>query len=77
MGKLAHVQSMREHLATVVPACWATLDWSWPKEWNWCVLAALHMKKEEKSMSGQWIAEPSPQILTYGGKATANGETWS
>ena len=32
--KWAHMQLIREHLVTVVSAHWATVDWSWPKEWN-------------------------------------------
>ena len=33
-GKWAHVQQVRKHSATVVSARWATVDWSWHKEWN-------------------------------------------
>ena len=29
-----HTQLVREHSATVVSAGWATVDWSWLKEWN-------------------------------------------
>ena len=32
--KWAHMQLVREHLVTIVSARWATVDWSWPKEWN-------------------------------------------
>ena len=32
--KLAHTQLIRKHLVTVVSARWATVDWSWPKQWN-------------------------------------------
>ena len=32
--KWAHMQFIREHLVTVISAHWATVDWSWPKEWN-------------------------------------------
>ena len=32
--KKAHKQLIRELSATVVSAPWATVDWSWPKEWN-------------------------------------------
>ena len=32
--KRAHTQFLREHSAAVVSTCWATLDWSWHKEWN-------------------------------------------
>ena len=27
-------QLVRDHSSTVVSARWATVDWSWPKEWN-------------------------------------------
>ena len=29
-----HTQLVREHSVTVVSAHWATVDWSWPREWN-------------------------------------------
>ena len=32
--KRVHTQLVREHLATVAWACWATVDWSRWKEWN-------------------------------------------
>ena len=32
--KWAHTQAIREHSVTVVSARWASVDWSWPKEWN-------------------------------------------
>ena len=32
--KRAHMQLVREHSTTVVSARWATVDWSWHKEWN-------------------------------------------
>ena len=50
--------SKRINKATVISACWATVDWSWPKMWNWCVQADLHLKKKKgrkKSTSGKWI----------------------
>ena len=36
--------------ATVVSARWATVDWSWHKEWNWCVQANIHFKKKKKKV---------------------------
>ena len=35
--KRAHTQLIREHShsVTVILACWATVDWSWPEEWNY------------------------------------------
>ena len=32
-GKQTRMQLIRKHLSTVIPACWATVYWSWPKEW--------------------------------------------
>ena len=32
--KWAHTQLVREHSATVTSARWATVDWSWNKEWK-------------------------------------------
>ena len=32
--KQVHMQLVREHSATVISVHWATVDWSWPKEWN-------------------------------------------
>ena len=29
-----HTQIIREHLVTAISARWATVDWSWPREWN-------------------------------------------
>ena len=59
--KQAHMQLVKEHSATVVPARWATVDWSWPKEWNYCAWANLHLKKKEKKcrwgMNG-WTFSP-------------------
>ena len=31
----------------VVLASWATVEWSWPKEWNKCARANLHLKKKK------------------------------
>ena len=47
------MQLVREHSATVVPAHWATVDWSWYEEWNYCAWAGLtfsqHPRKWGKS----------------------------
>ena len=51
-GKWAHPQLIREHLATVISACWATVDWFWPKMWNWCVWADLHLTHTQKCRPG-------------------------
>ena len=50
----------------VVSARWATVDRSWPEQWNWCARADLHFLK--KKWRGR-IVEPSPQVLASEGKA--------
>ena len=44
----AHMQLIREHSATVIPAHRASVDWSWHKEWNWCAQANLHSPPKKK-----------------------------
>ena len=55
----------RQRLSTVVSARWATVDWSKPKEWNWCARADLHFKKKKKKKSagGKWFDEPPAKVL--------------
>ena len=43
------MQLVSEHLATVISAHLATVDWSWPNRWNWCVPADIHFKKKKKA----------------------------
>ena len=43
--KWAHPQFVWEHSARVVSAHWATTDWSWLKEWNWCAWANLQSRR--------------------------------
>ena len=38
-----------EHSSTVTSPRWAIVDWSYPKEWNWCEKADLKLNKEKKS----------------------------
>ena len=45
--KWAHVQLIRVHSGRVISARWATVGWSWPKEWNWCAQANLRFKKKK------------------------------
>ena len=47
--KQAHTQLVRAHSATVVSARWATVNWSWRKEWNKCARAKLHWKKKKNA----------------------------
>ena len=66
----AHMQLVREHSVTVVSAHWATVDWSWPKEWNKCVLGNLYFRKiRKKRAGGKWIVEHSPKNPHTGGKS--------
>ena len=46
---------------SVVSACWATMDWSWPKEWNQCVQANFHFKK--KRPAGNELLNILPKSL--------------
>ena len=43
--KLAQTQLVTEHSTTVVSVRWATVNWSWHKEWNQCARANLHLNK--------------------------------
>ena len=38
---------LRECSSTVNSPCWAAVVWSWPKEWNWCTLAALNLNNKK------------------------------
>ena len=44
----AHTQLIRKHSVTVFWARWATVGWSWPKEWNWCARSNLQFKKKRR-----------------------------
>ena len=56
----AHEQLVREYSAIVVSARWATVDWSWPKEWTYCARTNLHFKKKKKAQAGRewWNSLP-------------------
>ena len=56
--KRAHAQLIREHSATVISARWATLDWSWPKEWKSGI--GVHklistLKKKKAQTGNEWL----------------------
>ena len=51
--KQASMQLVTEHSATTVLAVWATVDWSWDKEWNWHAWANLHFKKKKKKAQAE------------------------
>ena len=48
------MQLIREHLATVVSAHRATVDWSWPKKLNLWAWADLHLKKKAQ-VGNEWL----------------------
>ena len=56
-GKLAHTQLVRKHSATFVSACWATVDWSWPKKLNRCDLHFTTKTNKQKSAGLIWIVK--------------------
>ena len=64
--KRAHTQAVREHSDTVVSARLATVDWSLPKEWNWCARANLHLKKKKKCRQEMNYRTFSQNPLTQG-----------
>ena len=52
----ANTQLVGEHSATVVAGRWATMDWSWSKELNWCAQANLHLYiKNNKKAGNEWL----------------------
>ena len=55
--KWAYTQLVREHLAYIISARWATVDWSWHKEWNQCARDNLHFTKN----TGRERTVESPQ----------------
>ena len=68
--KRAHMHLIREHSTTVISACWATVYWSWPKEWYYCVQPNFDQKQNKKSTGEEWITEHSPKITRHEEKAT-------
>ena len=60
--KRAHTQFVREHSATVVSACWATMDWTRSEKWNWCAQADFRSKKKKKKKRRrEWMVEFPPK----------------
>ena len=56
------MQLVKEYLATVISAYWATVNLSWHKEWNKCIWANLHLKKKKKHRQemNSWTFFPNP-----------------
>ena len=46
---------------SVVSARWATVDWSWHKEWNYCARANLNLKKAQAGNEWSNILPKSSQ----------------
>ena len=67
--KRIHMQLVRERLSTVISACWAALDWSWPKSRS-LLSTKKKKKKKAKSASREWFIKSFPQILVCEGKPT-------
>ena len=53
---------------------WATVNWSWLKEWNECAQGNLRFKKtttttkNQTNTGGEWVVVHSPQFLASEGK---------
>ena len=67
------MQLVREGWSTAISACWATLEWSWPKEWNLWARADLHFQKKKKEREkrereitqlGEWFVKLSRWKVT-------------
>ena len=66
----ATCQGTHGHSHLTFSTRWATMDWSWCKEWKLYAHANLHLQKKKKSAGGEWMVEHSPQILASEEKAT-------
>ena len=58
--KQAHTQLIREHSATIVSACWATVDWSWIKRVELVCMSWSPLKKKKKKV---WVGTESSKVL--------------
>ena len=58
------MQLTREHSPTVVSACWATMDWSWPKSIEFvCTTWSSLLKKTKLSARREWFVKAFPKSL--------------
>ena len=75
--KWTHMQLIRENSAKVLSTRWATVDWSWPKEWNSCP-RVIFLGKNKNKMRRRGIARPtSPEILACDETATITvNDSW-
>ena len=44
-------QLITEQLDTLISACWATVDWSWPKKWDWYYMPELISTSKKKNQA--------------------------
>ena len=57
----AHTQLIRKHWVTVISACWATVDWSWPKSGiSVLKLISTSEKKRRKLRMNCWTFSQNP-----------------
>ena len=68
--KWAHTKLIREHSVIVTSACWATMNWSWPKSEISVRELISTSKKKKKSAGREWIVKHSPKILAREEEAT-------
>ena len=59
--KRAQMQLIREHLATVLLARGATVDWSLPENWNRCAWADPHYWKIKNAQAGNETLPKNPR----------------
>ena len=73
-GKQAHMELVRKHSSMVISACWATVNWSWPKSGIGVCRLIFHLtkKKKKKKEQPKWgiIHQTFPAILACEKNAT-------
>ena len=74
-GKWAPMQLVREHSATVIQACWTTMDWTWPEKWSWLAQVDLHLKKKKAQVGNESLNLP-PKSLQARKKPPPNWCIW-
>ena len=68
-GKQVYNQFVGELLVTVFSACLATVYWSWPRKWDWCVQADCHLTTTTtKAQAVNDWSKPFPTVLASKGK---------
>ena len=75
-GKWAHTQLVREHSVTFVSVRWATLDWSWPKEWVSFRKLMSTLKKKQQLRTGNELSDILPRSSHARKKPPPKGIDW-